>query len=119
MMLIISIGKQQISDSNMSTSIMRKQKKLEVTAITGRAAGIRIPFGLCALFVEDPETRKRYHSGTFEDEADAEMVRDAAIHEAKVMAERMGKPVARVDYRIATNGLWAVDRVPDEVLLYA
>jgi hypothetical protein len=47
------------------------------------------------------------------------MVRDTAIHEAKAKAERMGKPVARVDYRISLNGMWAVDRQPEEALLYA
>jgi hypothetical protein len=119
MMLIISIGKQQIRDSIMSASIIRKEKKLEVKQTRCGRWMMSIPFGMTALFVENPETRKRYHSGTFLDKSDAEMVRDAAIHEAKVMAERMGKPVARVVYRIATNGMWAVDREPEEALLYA
>jgi hypothetical protein len=103
----------------MSASIMRKEKKLEVKQTRCGRWMVSVPFGLVALFVENPETRKRYHSGTFEDKADAEMVRDAAIHEAKVKAERMGGTAARVDYRIATNGMYAVDREPDEAMLYA
>jgi hypothetical protein len=94
-------------------------KKLEVKQTRCGRWMVSIPFGLVALFVENPDTRKRYHSGTFEDEADAEMVRDAAVDEAKVMAERMGRTAARVNYRIATNGMYAVDRQPDEALLYA
>jgi hypothetical protein len=46
------------------------------------------------------------------------MVRDAAIHEAKVMAERMGRTAARVIYRVATSGMYAVDREPEQALLY-
>ena len=94
-------------------------KKLEVKQTRCGRWMVSIPFGLVALFVEDPETRRRYHSGTFEDEADAKMVRDAAIHETKMKAERMGREAARVDYRIALNGMWAVDRQPEDALLYA
>ena len=97
-------------------SVMRKEKKLEVKQTRCGRWMVSIPFGLVALFAEDPETRKRYHTGTFEHEADAQMVRDAAVCEAKVKA---GSGVARVNLRIATNGIWAVDREPEPALLYA
>jgi hypothetical protein len=97
----------------------RKEKKLEVKQTRCGRWMVNIPFGLVALFVENPETRKRYHSGTFEDVSDAEMVRDAAMHEAKVKAARVGGEAAPVRYRVATSGMYAVDREPEQALLYA
>ena len=105
-------------------------KKIEVKPAPNGRCMISIPFGLVAVFVErqrfeiEPGTgaiilrnckRERRLLNTLTTVNDAKKVKKAEVG----MMLKHPETAHEVNYVIADTGIWAVDRMPEEALLYA